>query len=180
MYKRNRVKKLGRTKSHRDSLIRNQIRSLLTKGSIKTTSAKAKVLRSKVSKFLFRMESLNNGDNKVIYNREVEAVTGKGTLKDNVAKVLANGNLGVSIVKIGFRDGDNAEVSKVTLLGLVDSKKKIATKVADKDITKAKKKAKKKTSDSNSKGIESKGKKDSASKKNFTRTKERAHSRSGL
>jgi len=178
MYKRNSVKKLGRTKSHRESLIRNQIRSLLAKGLIKTTTPKAKVLRSKMSKFLFRMDSLNRSDNKVIFNRELEAVTGKGDLKSNVMKVLANGNLGVSIVKIGFRDGDNAEVSKVILLGLVDSKKKVATKATGKDIAKAKKKANKNTTDS--KGIENKGKKDSASKKNFTRTKERARSRSGL
>jgi ribosomal protein L17 len=176
MYKRNSIKKLGRTKSHRDSLIRNQIRSLLDKGSLKTTTPKAKVLRAKASKFLNRVSKL---ENQVIYNREVELLAGTGHLKDNIAKVIKSGNLGISVIKIGFRDGDNAEVSKVVLQGLVESKKAAATKKIEKKDKK--KEVKKETAEAPEKSeIDNKGKKAAESKRRFTRTKERSRSRSGL
>lgn len=180
MYKRNGIKKLGRTKSHRDALIKNQIRSLLKAGSLKTTTPKAKVLRQKVSKFINKAVRIS--ENKVIFNRTVEEYIGKGVEKTNLQKVLDSKDFSVSMVKIGFRDGDNAEVTRVSLPALMKTKKKV-TKSAQKDDDK--KGGKKKTKSDN---------KDD-SRKSFTNTEKktkkevdtkghaegpRARSRSGL
>ena len=176
MYKRNGIKKLGRTKSHRDSLIRNQIRSLLEKGSLKTTTPKAKVLRQEFSKFVNRVNSLKD---KVMFSREVESLVGKGKLKLNLQKLLDSGNLGVSLVKVGFRAGDNAEVSKVQLKGLAVVKKTVAKGKSTEEDTKEKK-DEKSVAKVSSKSVESNIKKEAAPKKTFTVNKERARTRSGL
>lgn len=176
MYKRNGIKKLGRKKSHRDALIRNQIRSLLKAGSLKTTTPKAKVLRQKASKFINKAARIS--DNKVIFNRTVEQYIGKGIEKTNLQKVLDSKDFSVSMVKIGFRDGDNAEVTRVSLPALMKTKKKVA-KTAPKGNDKKKAKtdnkddAKKKfanTDKKTQKGVDTKGHAEGP----------RARSRSGL
>jgi ribosomal protein L17 len=42
MYKRKSIKKLGRTTSHRKALIKNQLRSVLSTGKVKTSTVKAR------------------------------------------------------------------------------------------------------------------------------------------
>lgn len=183
MYKRNGIKKLGRTKSHRDSLIKNQIRSLLRSGSIKTTTPKAKVLRQKANKFISKASKLV--DNKVLYNRTVEEYLGKGLAKENLSKVLSSKDHSISLVKIGFRDGDNAEVTRVLVPALMEAKKKV-TKSADKADKKAS--DKKTDSDDSKSNSNDSGKSFVKTTKRTTKevdtkghkTKIRARSRSGL
>jgi ribosomal protein L17 len=52
MLKRNGYTKLGRTTSHRTTLVRNLVRSIFSSGSIATTTSKAKVLRGEVLSLL--------------------------------------------------------------------------------------------------------------------------------
>ncbi len=104
--------KLGRKKSCREALIRNQMRSLFMNGFIVTTTPKAKALKSEVESFLSKMkeDSLHN-------KRKMYSVLGKTSLVDKASELVKKGETKIGIIKVGFRDGDNAETSKVTLLG---------------------------------------------------------------
>ncbi len=104
--------KLGRTKSHREALIRNQMRSLFTHGSIVTTTAKAKALKQKAESFLSKMESET-----LETTRKKYTILGKDELVKKAMEYIKNGDSKVSIVKISFRDGDASETSKVSLVG---------------------------------------------------------------
>jgi large subunit ribosomal protein L17 len=114
MNKRLSGSKLGRTKSHREALVRNQMRSLFTSGYVVTTTTKAKVLKQTAESFLSKVdgESLD-------ITRKMHSVLGNKDLVKKCIDYLAKGEKKVSIVKVSFRDGDSAEMSKVTLLVLI-------------------------------------------------------------
>ncbi len=105
-------KKLGRRKAHREALKRNQLRSIFTYGYITTTTPKAKMLKSKVEEFLNGI-----GKETLEANRDMHAVLGKKDLVNNARKYIKEGEGKVRIVRIGFRDGDAAEISKLFLSG---------------------------------------------------------------
>lgn len=102
-------KKLGRKASHRKSLRYNLIRSLVKHGKVETTSVKAKVLKSDFESLL---SSIKDFDVKT--TRRLMTILGS---KELVAKLRnMDKDMRISIRKIGFRDGDNAEMSRVSIL----------------------------------------------------------------
>ncbi len=102
-------KKLGRKASHRKSLRYNLIRSLAKHGKVETTSVKAKVLKSDFESLL---SSIKDFDVKT--TRRLMTILGS---KELVAKLKnMDKDIRISIRKIGFRDGDNAEMSRVSIL----------------------------------------------------------------
>jgi large subunit ribosomal protein L17 len=111
MYKRIKTKKLGRKKTHRDSLVRNLLRSLTTYGTVETTSQKAKVLKSKAEALLGKIRRSKDIPS---LKRSLNVTLGKRELVDRVIDYAKGGS--VTIAKIGFRDGDNAEKSRVMLV----------------------------------------------------------------
>jgi large subunit ribosomal protein L17 len=131
MYKRIKRKKLGRTKSHRESLIRNLLRSLFDNNYIVTTTPKAKVLKQEASSLLdkgkFKKDQLS-------FRRELQLVLGKDVLVKKYMEYLGKSKVGVGMVRVGFADGDNAELARVFLLGL--DKKKVRGKKDEKDDSK--------------------------------------------
>ncbi len=167
--------KLGRTKSHRESMIRNQMRSLFTHGFVVTTTPKAKILKQKSDSFLHKIEKED-----LDTTRMMHVVLGKEDLVSKALKYLKGGDKKVSIVKVSFRDGDLAETSKVSLLGFdkVFAKKKAVSKSS----TKSKKKEAVENAGKQRENIEVKAK---AEKKGLNLRdrfikKERAKSRSGI
>jgi len=56
MRKRIKKKKLGRTKTHRESLMRNLLRSLFDHNYVVTTTAKAKALKQRIKKEISFLE----------------------------------------------------------------------------------------------------------------------------
>lgn len=108
MYKRVKTKSLGRTVSHRDALVQNMIRSIVVSGSVKTTTPKAKVLKSEMDSLLAKVGNANDGD--LSLRRYLQALLGDSVL---VKKILGVKDAQVVVKKVGFRDGDNAEVSVV-------------------------------------------------------------------
>ncbi len=126
-------KKLGRTKSHREALVRNQMRSLFTSGSLITTTPKAKVLKQKTQSFLDMIKEQN-----LEVTRKMHVILGNAVLVKKATEYSKKGENKVQIVKIGFRDGDNAQTSKVTLANYVEKQK---TKLQSK-TTKVNEKAK--------------------------------------
>lgn len=141
MYKRMGIKKLGRKKAHRESLIRNQMRGLFTTGALRTTTPKAKVMKSKAQSLIAQMKK---EEITLERRRRLQTMFGNTELVQKAIKYSKKTNTGVSIVKVGFRAGDNAEMSRIELIGFKTKKKtkKVVKKeeevkdIVDKDINK--------------------------------------------
>lgn len=130
MYKGVKVAKLGKKKAHRVSLKRNLLRSLLEKGYVETTTPKAKVLKKDADSLLQKAKNAE----KVTTRRELQTILGKTELVKKLVEYAKGEKTGVSILKIRFRDGDNTEMSKVSLVGFAKKdKKKADTKVEKKE-----------------------------------------------
>jgi large subunit ribosomal protein L17 len=176
MYKRNSIKKLGKTSSHRKALIQNQLRSILANGKVKTSSVKAKVLRGELESLLNSVKLGKEGD--LSLTKKLYRVFGKSELVKKIMEVGKKDDVKVSVKKVGFRIGDNTEMSLVEISGFKNkekSKKKAETEVGKKEeeVVETKK------SEEIKKGILNLGTK-TLSKKVEPIKKERARTRSGL
>jgi large subunit ribosomal protein L17 len=112
----NGLRKLNRTSSHRQAMLRNMAVSLLRHEAIKTTLPKAKELRRVVEPLitLGKKPSLANRRLAFDRTRDREIV---GKLFDELGPRYASRNGGyLRILKMGFRIGDNAPMAFVELL----------------------------------------------------------------
>ena len=134
MYKRIKRSKLGRKKSHRESLINNLLRSLFDHNYVITTTSKAKILKQNAESLV--EVGKKKGEN-VDFVRKLRDILGKETLVKKYLEYIKKEKAGVGFVRVGFRAGDNAELSRVYLLGL--DKKKSATPKSKKEENKKKK-----------------------------------------
>ena len=110
------VRKLGRTKPHREAMLANMAMSLFTHRVIKTTDARAKALRPVVDRIitLAKKDTLAS-KRQVARTIHVKEVFKK--LYDDILPNLADRNSGYTrVVKLGVRRGDGAPVSVVELL----------------------------------------------------------------
>jgi large subunit ribosomal protein L17 len=110
-------RKLGRTTSHRVSMLRNLVTSLLEHEKVKTTDAKAKELRPLAEKLIGLGK---RGD--LHARRQALSVVRKAEVVKKLFETLSpryQSRTGgyLRIVKIGFRPGDGAPVSLVELIG---------------------------------------------------------------
>ncbi len=124
MYKRVKRAKLGRKQSHRNSLRRNLLRSLFKNSNIVTTSQKAKVLKQDASSLISKGVSKKGS---LEFRRKLEEVFGDKELIKKFNEYIVKEDIGVKLVKVGFRSGDNAEKSRVVLKG-TEKKKKVVKK----------------------------------------------------
>ena len=110
----NGLRKLNRTSSHRLAMLRNMTNSLLRHETIKTTLPKAKEPMITLGK----KPSLANRRLAFDRLRDREMVV---KLFDELGPRFANRNGGyLRILKIGFRDGENAPMALVQLLDQPD------------------------------------------------------------
>jgi large subunit ribosomal protein L17 len=107
---------LSRTHSHREAMLQNMASSLILHKRIETTVAKAKELRKFVEPILTRAKEDNNQNRRVVF----QALTNKETVKElfgTVADKIANRPGGYTrIIKLGNRQGDNAETCMIELV----------------------------------------------------------------
>ena len=125
-------RKLNRTTSHRLAMLRNMANSLLRHEQIKTTLPKAKELRRVVEPLitLGKKPSLANRRLAFDRTRDREMVV---KLFEVLGPRYANRNGGyTSILKFGFRQGDNAPMALVTLMDRPDLE---AAPVAEVEVT---------------------------------------------
>lgn len=114
MYKKMSVKKLGRKKSHRESLIRNQLRTLFETGKLRTTTQKAKVVKGSAQSLLSKLQAKEL----TLYSRrEIVEILGSKELLEKALKYSKQENAGIRIVRVGNRPGDNAQMSRLELIG---------------------------------------------------------------
>jgi large subunit ribosomal protein L17 len=111
------LRKLGRTTEHRLALLRNLSTSLFEKERIATTLAKAKELRPFAERLitLARKDSLHS---RRLAARSIQDRTVVRKLFDTLGPRFAQRNGGYSrILKLGWRQGDGAEMAILELLG---------------------------------------------------------------
>ncbi len=107
---------LSRTHSHREAMLQNMASSLIMHKRIETTVSKAKELRKFVEPILTRAKDDNNQNRKVVF----QTLANKETIKElfgAVADKIANRPGGYTrIIKLGNRQGDNAETCLIELV----------------------------------------------------------------
>ena len=110
------LRKLNRTSEHRLAMLRNMCNSLLRHEAIKTTLPKAKELRRVVEPLITLGKKPNLANRRLAFDRtrDREMVV---KLFDVLGPRFANRNGGyLRILKMGFRQGDNAPMAYVELL----------------------------------------------------------------
>jgi len=111
------LRKLGRTTAHRMSLLRNLSTSFFDKERIRTTLPKAKELRPFAEKLitLARRDTLHS---RRLVARSIQDRAVVKKLFDTLAPRFAQRPGGYSrILKLGWREGDGAEMAILELLG---------------------------------------------------------------
>ena len=120
MRHRHGLRKLNRTSSHRLAMLRNMSNSLFQHELIKTTLPKAKELRKVVEPLITLGKKPSLANRRLAFNRLRD--------RDSVAKLFdvlgpryANRPGGyLSILKFGFRVGDNAPMALIQLMDRPD------------------------------------------------------------
>jgi large subunit ribosomal protein L17 len=129
------INHLGRTKSHRDALMANMAVSLIKAKRIETTVAKAKALRKYVEPLLTKGKNDTTHSRRVVFSylQDKEAIK---ELFGPIAVKIAERNGGYTrIIKLGQRQGDNAEMA---LIELVDFNENLLSAASETTETKAK------------------------------------------
>lgn len=115
------TKKLGRTKSHREAMIKNLIRSLIIHERIKTTINKAKLAKRYVERLIRFTKNKSVAGNRILFQYLQDRSLVKH-LTDDIGPRFQNHNGGYTrILRLGTRPGDSAEM---VLLELVIKKPK--------------------------------------------------------
>lgn len=122
------INHLGRTSSHRKSMLANMACSLIEHKRINTTTAKAKALKQFIEPLITKAKAENNGSiEKSTHNRRVafsylkskEAVA---HLFAEVSEKIADRKGGYTrIIKLGNRLGDNADMALIELVDFNES-----------------------------------------------------------
>ena len=109
----NQNRKFGREEGPRNALLRSLVRSLILKGKMTTTEARAKEIRPMVEKLITR------GKNPTLANRRILISRLGGDIKvakkvELVAKKFADRNGGyVRVVKLGNRKSDGSPMAAI-------------------------------------------------------------------
>jgi large subunit ribosomal protein L17 len=122
-------KKLGRKTAHRVMMFRNMVTSLFDKERIRTTLDRAKAVRPIAEHMitLGKRETLHARRQALAYVKDPAVVT---KLFDTIAPRFSQRPGGYTrIIRLGFRDGDGAQMAYLELVG---SEFKPAKKDADK------------------------------------------------
>jgi large subunit ribosomal protein L17 len=138
MRHRNKVKKMGRTPSHRAATLMNLASALLTHKQIRTTLAKAKAAQAYVDRLIGYGKSNTVHDRRLAF-KLLQNRTLVKQLFDEIAPTYADRNGGYTrVVKLGMRRGDGAPLAVLQLVGFEpfkfgdDSATKTETKKAKK------------------------------------------------
>jgi large subunit ribosomal protein L17 len=116
MRHRHGLRKLNRTSSHRQAMFRNMCNSLLRHEAIKTTLPKAKELRRVVEPLITLAKEPTLANRRLAFDRlrDRENVTKLFDVLGPLFKARPGGY--TRILKMGFRNGDNAPMAFVELV----------------------------------------------------------------
>lgn len=129
-------KKIGRTTSHRNAMLRNMVTSFLRSEKIMTTNVKAKMLQQVAEKMitLGKRGDLHARRQASAYVRDRDVV---GKLFTDLCDRFRERSGGYTrIVKMGYRVGDSAPTSVIELIGQEKEKQTKSKKKDTKQKTK--------------------------------------------
>ena len=107
---------LSRTSAHRKAMMANMASSLILNKRIKTTTAKAKALKTFVEPLITKAKTDNTHSRRVVF-RYLQDKYAVSELFRDVAEKIANRPGGYTrILKTGNRQGDNAEMCFIELV----------------------------------------------------------------
>lgn len=110
------VKKLGRTKSHRKAMLANMAGSLFTYHIIKTTEAKAKEVKRLAEKLLTLAKRGDLHARRLVYDVIKDRKIVKKIFDEIAPKFKERDGGYTRVLKLGTRRGDGASISVVELL----------------------------------------------------------------
>ncbi len=126
MRHRNSNRKLNRTSSHRQAMLRNMANSLLRHELIKTTLPKAKELRRVAEPLITLAKNATLANRRLAFNRTRDRdIVGKLFGELGPRYQARNGGY-LRILKCGFRIGDNAPMALVELVDRPDTSSEAA------------------------------------------------------
>lgn len=107
---------LGRTVSHRRSMLANMACSLIAHKRINTTLAKAKALRQYIEPLLTKAKVDSTHNRRIVFSylRDKDAIT--ELFRDIATKIADRPGGYLRIIKLGNRQGDNADMAMVELV----------------------------------------------------------------
>jgi large subunit ribosomal protein L17 len=112
----NKINHLGRTYSHRASMLRNMASSLILHKRINTTVAKAKELRKFIEPLITKSKDNTTHSRRVVFSYLPNKEDIKELFGTVAAKVGDRPGGYVRIIKTGFRKGDGAETAMIELV----------------------------------------------------------------
>ena len=118
MRHRNKTKTLGRKKAPREALLRSLATSLILYEKIKTTEAKAKVLRPYVEKMItLGKKNTLHARRQLLAKLYLESAV-KKALDELSPRYKERKGGYLRIVKLGYRQGDAAKMVKIEFVGI--------------------------------------------------------------
>jgi len=107
---------LGRTASHRASLLANMASSLIMHKRITTTLAKAKALKKYVEPLITRSKNDTTTSRRVVFRYLQDKYAVKELFGDVAAKVADRPGGYTRVIKLGTRQGDAASIAFIELV----------------------------------------------------------------
>jgi large subunit ribosomal protein L17 len=107
---------LGRKTAHRKSMLANMACSLIEHKRINTTDAKAKALRQYVEPLITKSKSDTTHNRRIVFSILKNKLAVTELFKEVAVKVADRPGGYVRIIKLGNRQGDNAEMAMVELV----------------------------------------------------------------
>jgi len=113
-------RQLRRTSEQRLALLRNLAISLIEKGAIETTEAKAKELRPFVEKLITKGKAGTLHARRLAARDGHERAAADMLFKEVAPKFATRQGGYTRILKTGFRKGDGAEMARIELIGFTE------------------------------------------------------------
>ncbi len=110
------VNHLGRTGSHRKAMLSNMAASLILHKRIKTTTAKAKALRTYIEPLLTKSKEDSTHSRRVVFDYLQNKIAVSELFREISPKIADRPGGYTRILKIGNRLGDSAEMSIIELV----------------------------------------------------------------
>ena len=111
-----RVKKLNKEKSHRSMMLSNLAASVIQYEEVSTTEAKAKVVRGIIDRLINIGKSNDLNSRRRLYSLLPTKLAAHKILEVLSPRYKDRPSGFTSIVKIGFRKGDNSRMVKIRLI----------------------------------------------------------------
>ena len=119
---------LSRTASHRQAMLANMAISLIMHKRITTTLAKAKALKKYVEPLITKSKDDTTNSRRVVFSYLQNKYAVTELFKEISVKVADRPGGYTRIIKIGFRQGDNAAMCFIELVDYDENMAKQATK----------------------------------------------------